>query len=902
MTPEQWRRVRVLFDVAGGLPDHQRAAFLRNACAEEPGLRQEVESLLRSAAQAGEFLESGPLQDLTLPHDLAAGLGAQRTHIGPYEVLRELGRGGMGTVYLGRRSDGSFQQEVAIKLVRPGMGDEAVLRRFVAERQILAGLAHPFIARLYDGGTTEDGLPYFVMEYVEGEDLLSACDRRRLSVTDRLRLFEKVCAAVQYAHQRLVVHRDLKPSNILVMADGTPRLLDFGIAKLLAADGAEEGAGDLPAAASRRPTDPTSLAVRLMTPEYASPEQVRGEPVTTATDVYSLGVLLYELLTGHRPYQLASRRPEEVERVIRDTAPLRPSTVVRRPVERPGEGEPTRLTPEVISAARDGTPARLQRSLAGDLDNIVLTALRKEPERRYASVEKLAEDLRRHLAGLPVSARPDTFAYRTGKLLRRHALAAATTALAILAIGLLTTYYTVRLARERDHARLEAAKAQRVSAFLGSLFELSDLDRTKGVKLSLRDVVDRGAATLPHELSGEPEVAATMMDLIGNVYVQLDLKDQALPLLTRALEIRRRLFGDDHHEVAAIELDLAPVLHELGQDRQAEGLLRHALAVLEREPGKETEVAATLTLLAEIYKTLGDYGAVRTTLDRAVAQLERAGPPAELELARALTSKGHFLNSVDDGAGALPLFRRALAIHERLLGPQSPGAAASLLDLAAAERETGELDAAIAADERVLAIAERAFGPDHSLAAYAAGELGMAWTAKGDAEEAAPWFERAIRYFTVFAGPESHEALLYRRAYGSMLVGSGKPRAGLAELEAVLAGYQRRLGPDHPRVGSTWIEVARARLLLGESGEAERALRSGIEVLRRQRHPDSGRLGEGLSSLGALLCGGDRGSEGASLLREAVALLHGARPASDPNLAQAETALRRCVPGSTAAR
>ncbi|HXT22532.1 MAG TPA: serine/threonine-protein kinase, partial [Thermoanaerobaculia bacterium] len=360
MTPEQWRRVRVLFDVAGQLPVRQRSAFLRNACTEEPELRREVESLLRSSEDAGEFLEAGALHEITWPQQTTTTGGGSagpsgspaappRTRIGAYEILREIGHGGMGAVYLARRSDGTFTQEVAIKLVRPGMADEHLLRRFVAERQILAGLVHPYIARLYDGGTTEDGVPYFVMEHVEGEDLLTACDRYTISTADRVRLFEKVCQAVQYAHQHLVVHRDLKPANILVTADGTPKLLDFGIAKLLQ----QEAPADA--------RDPTVLGGLPMTPEYASPEQVRGEPVTTASDVYSLGVVLYELLSGRRPYLLASRRAEEVERVISDTLPSRPSSAVGRGASRGGEGAAP-VTAEAISRSRDATPAKLRRS------------------------------------------------------------------------------------------------------------------------------------------------------------------------------------------------------------------------------------------------------------------------------------------------------------------------------------------------------------------------------------------------------------------------------------------------------------------------------------------------------------------------------------------------------------
>jgi eukaryotic-like serine/threonine-protein kinase len=894
VTPEQWRRVRVLFDVAGQLPVRQRAAFLRNACAEEPELRREVESLLHSSEEAGEFLEAGALHEITWPQQATTGGGAgaseslaapQRTHIGAYEILREIGHGGMGAVYLARRSDGAFTQEVAIKLVRGGVADEHLLRRFVAERQILAGLVHPYIARLYDGGTTEDGIPYFVMERVEGEDLLTACDRYTISTADRVRLFEKVCAAVQYAHQHLVVHRDLKPANILVTADGTPKLLDFGIAKLLQPESPAEA------------RDATVLGALPMTPEYASPEQVRGEPVTTASDVYSLGVILYELLSGRRPYLLASRRAEEVERVISDTLPSRPSSAVHRGASRAGEGSPP-ATAEAISASRDTTPPKLRRSLAGDLDNIVLMALRKEPERRYASVEKLAEDLRRHLDGRPVSARPDTFFYRAGKLLRRHRFGAALTFAFVAAIALLVAFYTARLARERDRAQLEAAKAQRVSAFLSNIFELTDLDRTKGVKLSVRDIVDRGAANLRRDLADEPEVAATMMALIGGVYAQLDLEREALPLFEEALAKRRRLYGGEDPRTAAAERDLGAAYLELEQPRRALPLLRHALAVEERRAGADAERAKTLTLLAMAQKAAGDYRAADRALARAAELQERLGPPAELDLAITLATRGHLLQSVDEAARALPLFRRALELRERRLGRDSPAAVASLLDVGSAELELGHVDAAIAAGERVLAVGERAYGKDHSMTAYGLGQLAAAWGAKGDVARSRELYRRAIASFTALAGPESHMVLIYRRSLGQMLVEAGETGAGLAELESVLAAYDKTLGPDHPRTGGALIDLAEARLAAGDRRGVEAQLRRGIDVLHRQLAPDNARLAAGQSRLGELLCAEGRGAEGAPLLQEALPVLRGARPAGDRAVAAADAALRGCSPAA----
>ncbi|MBA3439070.1 MAG: PD40 domain-containing protein [Pyrinomonadaceae bacterium] len=399
MTPERWKQVEDVFQAALDHPPEERAWFIAEACAADPSLREQVEALVAQYDEAGTFIERGffagaesssttrPMEDQTSP--------MVNRRIGAYKIVREIGRGGMGTVYLATRADSEFQKRVAIKLVKRGMDTDFIIRRFRNERQILACLDHPNIARLLDGGTTVDDLPYFVMEYIEGLPVNRYCDNQRLSTEERLNLFRQVCGAVHYAHQNLVVHRDIKPSNILVTADGTPKLLDFGIAKLLNPELTSDT------------IDPTATAMRLMTPDYASPEQVRGEMATPAGDIYSLGVLLYELLTDHRPYRLRNRLPDEIAHIICEEDPEPPSTAINRVEETPagkGEAGPLMLTPEVVSRNRGTTPETLRRELAGNLDNIILKAMRKEPQRRYASAEQFAEDIRRHLKGLPISA------------------------------------------------------------------------------------------------------------------------------------------------------------------------------------------------------------------------------------------------------------------------------------------------------------------------------------------------------------------------------------------------------------------------------------------------------------------------------------------------------------------
>jgi serine/threonine-protein kinase len=444
----------------------------------------------------------------------------------------------MGTVYLAERVDGQFEQQVAIKLLKQGLPGEDARRRFLQERQILARLEHPGIARLLDGGVTAEGTPFFVMEHVEGRPVTAYCNEQNFGIEQRLRVFLEICDAVQYAHRNLVVHRDLKPSNILVDAAGRVKLLDFGIAKLLA-----EGDDGAPAEATRS-------VLRAMTPEYAAPEQVRGDPVTTATDVYVLGVLLYELLAGQRPYRVGRGPISELERAILEEEPLRPSARTTGGAGLPGIG-----------------PRELQRRLRGDLDGIVLKALEKEPERRYPSAEALATDIRRHLQGLPVSAHGDRLAYRTWKFARRHRLSMAAAGLGFLSLigGLIgTTWQAQRAARE-------ARKAEVVKDFLKSLFSASDPKEAQGKERTARQLLEDGARRIETELKDQPEVQSEVARLIAAVYRELGEYDRAAPLLSADLERHRKLDGPRSLAVAESLTQLADVIFRLddGQVRES---------------------------------------------------------------------------------------------------------------------------------------------------------------------------------------------------------------------------------------------------------------------------------------------------------------------------------------------
>lgn len=452
MTPGRWAQIRQIFDAALERTSDERIAYLGRACAGDDDLRHQVEDLLSSHSQSDGFLAETADN---LHHHRPTGGDNSGDHpegyrVGSYQLLRCIGRGGMGSVWVAARVDHEYEKKVAIKIVKRGMDSREILRRFRVERQVLAGLDHPNIARLIDGGSTPDGLPYLVMEYVDGTPIDAYCESHHSSITERLQLFRKVCGAVQYAHQNLVVHRDIKMGNILVTADGTPKLLDFGIAKLIRSELMEAQ---------------TQLDQRPMTPDYASPEQVRGEPITTATDVYSLGVLLYRLITGRSPYQMTVRSLAAIQKAICEDEPRRPSTVILTDATTTIAQETQKLeeTPE----SRDKARKRLRKKLAGDLDMIVLKALRKEPQRRYASVEQFSEDIRRYLEGRPVIARSDTFGYRFTKFLRRNTAGVAATAAIALAL-IVATIVSVYYWRQADRRFEEGRKLAR--------FVLFDLD------------------------------------------------------------------------------------------------------------------------------------------------------------------------------------------------------------------------------------------------------------------------------------------------------------------------------------------------------------------------------------------------------------------------------------------
>jgi serine/threonine-protein kinase len=809
MSVPRWQKVEEVFHEAAELPADRRAAFLDRACAGDAALREEVEALLRSFDDAEGFLETPVITQGADLLSSACEPSLAGEILGPYRVIREIGRGGMGTVYLAERADDQFHKTVAIKLIGPGMTDPGAVERFQRERQILANLEHSNITRLLDGGMTSQGQPFIVMDYVEGMPIDLYCDSNRLSTEQRLALFLEVCSAVQYAHQNLVVHRDIKHGNVLVTPEGVPKLVDFGIAKLLEADPSMTRAAQLG-------------STGLMTPDYASPEQVRGEPITTATDVYSLGVLLYRLLTGRHPYRLTDSNPAELVAVICEQEPERPSRV-------------------------EGYPERLRRRLAGDLDNVIMMALRKEPGRRYTSVEQFAADIRRHLDGQPVLARSSTLGYRARKFLRRHRLGVAAVALVALTLvaGIVATAMQAHIAsRERDRSRQEAEKAQRVTEFLQGMLSSAD-PYSGGRSHNVAEVLDHAAARVQAELGEQPEIEAAVRTSLGMTYLNLGVYDDADKQLRRALEVRRALHGQDHIDVATSMQNLSILLAAKGDLRGAEPLCRQALEIARRTSGEESlEVASILNTLGGLLLREGDLpgaeAANRESLEIRSGLLGEGHP----DVAESLNDLAVVLGTKGDHRQAEALHRQALEITRKVRGPEHPEVAVALSNLAGMKEAQQDHAAAESLYRQALDLRRKVLGPDHPDVAWTLANFAYLMFEKGDHAEAAK-LSREVLGMRGRVLPEEHPtvagALL---VLGRSLVQLGDPGAALSPLRECLELRQRALPADHWLIANTESVLGECLARMERYAEAERLLLDSAARLEAALGPDHERTRE----------------------------------------------------------
>lgn len=815
LTPERWQQVKVLLSEALDAPVHSREAWLSDRTETDPELGREVLSLLAALQREPDRFESGPAGPVHL-----RALELLGTRAGPWLLVREIGGGGMGVVFEGQRADEHFHKRVAVKTISAGLGTEQVLRRFRLERQVLARLEHRNIAALFDGGVTQGGHPFFAMELVEGEPIVSWADAQALDVASRIRLFLQVCGAVQYAHRNLVVHRDLKPGNILVTQDGTVKLLDFGIAKVLGGD------------AEPDPVDLTRGEIPFTT-AYASPEQVRGEPVSTATDVFSLGVVLYQLLAGRHPFNHDQPGADEVRRRIREVDP----------------GPPSR--------SAGGALRRIPRAAQNELDAIVLMALRKEPERRYESVEEMARDLRRYLDGFPVTARPDRVGYRAGKFVRRNraAVIGAAGMVVLLVAGLIGTASQARLAAvERDRARAAAVKAERVNEFLQATLGAADPSwysesRRPGPQTTLGELLEDAGQRAEAHFAELPDALADVLRTVGRANQALRRLDLSLSQLERARALHVEAVGPASSAVAADE-------HELGMAHSAAGDLR----------------------LAEAW------------FRRSLATFRAAGDSVSDLYGRTLSDLGITLGTMGRPAEAEP-FIRASAQHRRGLDSTSVANAIILGNLGLVLSQQGKLEEAEPVYRQALAAFD-GHGREYFEKGYTLGNLAVDLILRGRPDEAIPLAREQVEVFSRGLGP-NHVAVGYgwvnlaRALHGRGEHGAALEAAGTAE-----SIFRRSLPSDHPDLARTESIIGQVMASQGRLTEAERRLRRALAIRRAKLAAGSPHIADVELALGNLLARAGKRAEAESLLVAAGTTYGKVLAGSDPRRSAATRSLQ----------
>ncbi len=849
MDPQRWAQVRALFDRLADLPPEAWDSALAQ---QDAALRADVLAMLqadriaqlrgsRAAVDAPDLLDAAAQGEQTRAAD--AWLGRE---LGAWRIVRTIGHGGMGQVYLAERHDGEFRQQAALKMLRGGAFDDAVLARFVAERQILAELDHPSIARLLDGGSSSDSGPWFALEYVDGVNLTAWCDAQRLSLSERLALFVEVCAAVAYAHERLVVHRDLKPGNILVDRAGRVKLLDFGIAKLLDADTAQTG-----------------TALRAFTPEYAAPEQVRGERATTAVDVYALGVVLFELLTGQRPYRVSEPTPAAYERAVVEQDAARPSVVVTRR----GDASAAPRPQEEAAQRRGLTPAALRAKLRGDLDAIVLKSLRKEPGQRYRSVRELADDVRAVLTHRPVAARRGGRRYLAARFLRRNRLAVAMASLAALALiaGLAVSLWQAREARiQRDLAHAEAIKAKQALGFMAGLFESADPGDSKRSEMTVRALLDQGVQDIHQALAEQDDVRGELLLAMASAYLGLELGEQAEPLIAEATalatargdrvaqakaalqECRRLNYQRRNDECAAllaeaeqgldpkisahaellaqiIEVRLPGLMNQAKYD-EAEKQARYGLQLIDGNAAQRTLRGILSGILSRALLWRGEYAQAEAVMQPVVADLRANGAPRPRDLADALDNLGSTLVAPRRAQEAAALHREAFALIESIYGPEHPAILTKMSNYALALFRAGERDAATALNVRVLALKRIHSAPSHPSLANTLTHLGMFALEAGDDTAAAAYLEEAMSIYApapTRTQPEG-SSMAWR---ATLLLAQERAAESAAQFARSLEIMTPLLSADHPRVARVRAFAIAAQL--ADSGD-----RSGCDLAK----------------------------------------------------------------------
>ncbi len=874
----RWQQIQSVFEQLADLHDAEREAQLSRSCAGDAELRVAVESLLESDHQREDPLLGaiGAAAESLLEDHRDRLIG---TRVGPYRVVSILGHGGMSTVYRGERDDSQYQQTVAIKVLQVATLHPHLRNRLHSERHILATLDHSCIARLIDSGDLEDGTPYLVMDHVDGESIDAYCDSRTLFIRERIELFIAVCGAVHYAHRNLVVHRDIKASNIFVTHEGTPKLLDFGIAKLLAPE-------------SLSHTVPvTRLQERILTPENAAPEQILGRPITTATDIYALGVLLYQLLTGRSPYRLLSYSQLQLERAICMDEPVRPSQNVIAKFK--GESDADRSR---ISDRRGLSPQRLRARLNGDLDAIIAMAMRKEPDRRYPSVEALSEDLQRHLLGQPVRARQGDWRYNTAKLLRRNLIGVVATLavfLGLVAIAGMTLWQNHRLGIARDAAAQERDRAQQVSAFLVDVFSQADPYNAQGHEATAKDLLDRGAERISGNANLQSEVRTQLLESIGLAYRRQGLNERAIPLFEQAVSIRRGAHPPDNRSLAAALANLALALNGAGHLVSAEAYMQQAVALA--QSGDSARSADTADILVQ-------YGHF---LQNAKSDLERATQCFldALAIYRSLPGDQHLsiASTLSALAGAAiwsgdyvkgeQYQREALNLFRTSVSRNYPDHAVALAGLGYILSQRGKYAEAEQTLNEALEIERSVFGPDNQWIASIEADLGTVYEREGEPLRAMASTEDALRITTNRLGAGHYMTGYYLDSLAYLYLKANNLNAAENDARQALAVYAQALPARHLYVAATRQLLGEVLLRRGQLAAAEAELRSAMDIDLALAGAGNWRTARTEASLGWILIEENKDAEGEPMLVAAQSKLLATLGPRHPEVVQATSRL-----------
>jgi eukaryotic-like serine/threonine-protein kinase len=852
----RWQQIQSLFEELVDTGAGDRAARLDKACGDDLELRSSVESLLHSDQRREDPLLQaiGEAAESLLEDHQDRLIG---TRIGPYRVVSILGHGGMSTVYRGERDDAQYQQTVAIKVLQHATLHPRLRSRLHSERHILATLDYPSIARLIDSGDLEDGTPYLVMEHVDGEPIDTYCDSRTLFVRERLELFIQVCAAVQYAHRNLVVHRDIKPSNIFVTAEGAPKLLDFGIAKLLAPESLSH---TLPV---------TRLQERMLTPENAAPEQVLGRPITTATDIYALGVLLYQLVTGRSPYRLLSYSQLQLERAICMDDPVRPSQMVISKLS--GEKDADRSR---ISDRRGLSPQRLRARLSGDLDAIIAMAMRKEPDRRYPSVEALADDLNRHLLGQPVRARHGDWRYGTAKFLRRHvlavgAVAAAFVGLALFAGTMLWQNHRIELAQKATIQ--ERDRAQQVSAFLVDVFSGADPFKAQGREPTAKDLLDRGAEKISGNMNLQPEVRAQLLESIGLAYRRQGSPDRAIPLFEQAVAIRRQERPLDNGHIAVALANLASALTDAGNLISAQAYLEQAVSL--SESGGESRAVETADILVQFgnfaLEAKSDPARAAELFSKALTIYRNVIGEENLQVAETLNGLATAAVWMSDYPLAEHYQREALGIFQATVSRNHPDNAVALATLGYILTQREKYPEAEQVLNEALQIERSVFGVDTPRIAQIEADLGILYDREGDLPRAIAATQDALKITRDRLGLNHYMVGYYLDALANLYLKANDLPTAEADARQALAVYAQALPARHLYVASTVQLLGEVLLRRGDPAGAEAELRIALDMNVGLVGADSWRSARSEASLGWTLTQHDKATEGEPMLLSA---------------------------------